>query len=764
MKAPVQSLRSGDPKVFQGWTLKGLIAEGGQSTVYLAEKNRQLAALKIIRKEYLHDEKAVTRFFTEIKNLELLDHPNIASVLEVEDSGKFIAIEYIQGLNLEDYVAESGPLPIEEWWNFALSLTKTVEYCHSKGIIHKDISPKNVIAGPNGPVLIDFGISYLEKDLRLTSKEETIGTPPFMSPEHFGIVRPKEMDNFSLAGTLIFAGTGHFPFSGGNSAEMKDSILYSRPDFRELTEDQIKVLTPLLYKKSEDRGSLTTFSKLIKELASGDLASDFAAKEFIKIERESQKKLIQEKKQLVVKSQSIKKIIAGATAISLLSIGAVAFGIVTIQNNSNVSANNSTISINETQGISAEQNATLGAEAQIDNSPLNKEIQANLDLAKKFYLSNQLDRALVYAKLAASAGNAHGMYDVGLILADQGKSQEAVKWYEKAANLGYGDAFWNLGGLYEKLGRVDSALSWYEEGAKNNNVGSINALGFYYGDKKGDHNKAISYFQKSADLGSVLGMSNLGFEYQEINDKVKAKKWYSTASDLGSVDASVNLGYMYEQTADWTNARKYYKRAADKKDPMGMYNLAIVLGNYFGQGDQGCVLLKEAILIKSIEPDTKKLANAAIAKGCATEAGNESVLPSTAKASDGNLQPVATYKSSEYSEKLATNVKSSSIFGRAFLSENNWKIPLTNSANESVPPINRVQFRDASLPYGSWWNMPYELINSGNVGWQAVVSNLGIQLLHSSGKKVCPEFRFALVQNGLVTYIWTKSVEPCNVS
>jgi hypothetical protein len=196
---------------------------------------------------------------------------------------------------------------------------------------------------------------------------------------------------------------------------------------------------------------------------------------------------------------------------------------------------------------------------------------------------------------------------------------------------------------------------------------------------------------------------------------------------------------------------------------MGMYNLAIVLGNYFGQGDQGCVLLKEAISINSIDPDTKKLANAAIAKGCSTTAGNENLLPSTAKASDGDLQPIATYKGSEYSEKLATNVKSSSIFGRAFLSDGNWKIPLTNSANESVPPINRVQFRDASLPYGSWWNMPYELINSGNVGWQAVVSNIGIQLLHSTGKKVCPEFRLALVQNGLVTYIWTKSVEPCTV-
>jgi TPR repeat protein len=355
------------------------------------------------------------------------------------------------------------------------------------------------------------------------------------------------------------------------------------------------------------------------------------------------------------------------------------------------------------------------------------------------------------------------MYDVAYILADQGKPQEAIGWYEKAANLGYGDAFWNLGGLYEKLGKTEIAISWYEKGVKNNNIGSINALGFYFGDKKGDYRKAIPYFQKSADLGSVMGMSNLGIAYEELNDKVNAQKWYSAASDLGSVDASVNLGYIYEQSADWTNARKYYKRAADKKDPLGMYNLAIVLGNHFGQGDQGCILLNEAILIDGIDSSTKKLANAAIVQGCSAASGNQSSSPSSTRASDGNLQPLTTYKSSEYSEKLSTTVKTSSIFGRAYLSDNNWKIPLTNSANESVPPINRVQFRDASLPYGSWWNMPYELINSGSTGWQAVVSNLGIQILHSTGKKVCPEFRFALVQNSVVTYIWTKSVEPCTV-
>ena len=334
MKPRIQLLRDGDPKNFQGWTLKGLIGEGGQSTIYLAEKNRKQAALKMIRKDFLHDPKAVDRFSTEIKNLEILDHPHIARILEVEDSGLFVAIEFVDGPNLEEYIQEVGPFEITKWWNFAQSLAQTIDYCHSKEIIHKDISPRNIIIGPSGISLIDFGISYLEKDPRLTGKDETVGTPPFMSPEHFGITRSKEMDYFSLAGTLIFAASGHYPFSGGSSAEWKESILFNQPDFNGLSDDQIKVLSPLLYKNPELRGSLAVFLQIVAELNSGQPRSDFVSKEFAKIKRESPSKLIQKKKELVVRNNTIKKIVTSAAAIVTVSVAVYASGIIAIQNNS----------------------------------------------------------------------------------------------------------------------------------------------------------------------------------------------------------------------------------------------------------------------------------------------------------------------------------------------------------------------------------------------------------------------------------------------
>lgn len=762
MNSRINPLRDTDPKHFQGWVLKGLIGEGGQSTIYLAEKDGHRAALKMIRKEFLHDETSVTRFAYEIKNWEILNHPNIARVIDVEDSGKFFAMEFIDGPNLEEYLNQSGPLPFVEWCIFAEHVASAINYCHSKGIIHKDVSPRNILISPKGPVLIDFGISYLEKDERLTLYE-TVGTPPFMSPEHFGMSASKEMDAFSLAGTLIFAATGHYPFAGETNAERRESILFREPNFSGLSEKQILVLSPLLYKKVEDRGSLTKFSELVTEMRSDHLSS-FVSIEFAKVKRESKKKLVLEKKQLSVKTHAVKKGVTTAAIISITTIGLVASGILLLEKNSSDKAKISTVRVKEStqnseaKSISSQLSApstkklNLESSMQIDNSPNNKEIQANLDISKKYYEANQLDRALKYAKLAANAGNAHGMYDVAYILSDQGKVQEAIVWYEKAAGLGYGDAFWNLGALYEKLGKTDEALSWYEKGAKNNNVGSLNALGYYFGEKNGDYRKAISYYQKSANLGSVMGTSNLGFAYEKINDKVNAKKWYIKASDLGSVDASINVGYLYEQSADWTNARKYYKRAADKKDPLGMYNLAIVLRNRFGQEDQGCNLLEEAALVNSIEASTKKLIDTAIGQDCTKDSATPLTSP----------KPIASSSIFKVSAPLAPDVQIDEIFGKAFKNDlHYWEIPLTNVEGAKVPAITAVQFRMIGYPDADWLSIPYKLKTNETVGYvYAQVDDFLFNAIFKA-RNYCPEFRLVREESGRIVHIWNKGRPDC---
>lgn len=298
MKPDLTPLRPGDPKEFDGWTFRGIIGEGGFSTIYLAEKNFQQAALKMIRKENLHDQMAVERFFTEIKNLELLDHPNIARYLESNTSTgvPYFAVEYIDGVSLEKFVELNGPITGTEWFELALSLSQTLSYCHSKEIIHKDVSPGNIVLGKQGPVFIDFGLSYLEKDPRLTSVELTVGTPPFMSPEQFGSERTNVMDVFSLAGTLIYAGTGHYPFAGSSKQEWQDSISFDKPNFELLSEDQIKFLTPLLYKSSAERMGLPLFIALLRDHLGIEELSTVNVKEFKSYFKDADVKLVKTKK------------------------------------------------------------------------------------------------------------------------------------------------------------------------------------------------------------------------------------------------------------------------------------------------------------------------------------------------------------------------------------------------------------------------------------------------------------------------------------
>jgi serine/threonine protein kinase len=248
--------------------------------------------------------------------------------------------------------------------------------------------------------------------------------------------------------------------------------------------------------------------------------------------------------------------------------------------------------------------------------------------------------------------------------------------------------------------------------------------------------------------------------------------WYKKAANLGDVQSSFSLGLSYAfgvgaKKADFKESCSWYQKTMTAvNDRKGTYREEPTDQDNYTKASQFfqlqfCqnVLLGDAPALSFASPTPSSKASVI---------PSQKPLPSTTpvgKISDGNLTPLLSYKSSEYSEKISTEAKTSGIFGRAYKSQSglDWIIPLTNSGGESVPPINRVQFRDSSLPYGSWWNMPYELRDSGSSGWQAVVSNLGIQLLHSTGKIVCPEFRFALVQDSLVTYTWSKSVEPCTV-
>jgi serine/threonine protein kinase len=717
VKPPIQPLRDSDPKSFQGWSLKGFIAEGGQSTIYLAEKNGKRAALKMIRKEYLANQKSVDRFFTEIRNLELLDHPHISRVIEVEDSGQFLAIEFIEGPNLEDYVNESGPLGSQQWWELAQKLAATVDYCHSRGIIHKDISPRNIIIGPSGPVLVDFGISYLEKDQRLTADGEEVGTPPFMSPEHFGITTPKQMDVFSLGGTLLFAATGHYPFSGTNRSEWRESILFSAPNFEGLSEEQISVLSPLLYKKPEQRGSLEVFSKLISERTSSEWESDLIAKEFSKIKRESQRYLVQEKKQLSLKKLSIRKIVSISAIVSLMSVGIVSFGIVNIQDRSNSTSN---------------QNADTDAMA-IDLTP---DQLRKVSACKNLAAIEDYTSALNVCRETAEFGDPWGQYSYGYILGDLGRDKEARQWVLKATRQDMPEAFsWMAFDELER-GNYTEALTWAQQAADFGDLPGINALGVAYGYLE-QYDQAVKWYKKAWDLGDVLGAINLGYHYRfDSVNKIEAARWLKIAAEADSV-------YAGETAFDYAEFLRIEKR--NKLEFCPWYEKS-AQAKYKDEEHDGTVSFK---------------------KYCSNFVSNSNnVSPQTTKKITptpiSTKKPITSSDSFKASAPLASNVERDEIFGRAFKNGlNYWVIPLTTIKGAKVPEVTGIQFRLLGFPEANWLGVPYKLKNdltSGTV--YAEVDDILFALIFKD-QKYCPEFRAIREEDGKIVRIWSKGQPDC---
>lgn len=136
-----------------------------------------------------------------------------------------------------------------------------------KNIIHKDVSPANIIITDSGPKLIDFGNSFLKGSARLTQEGVVNGTPGFMSPEHYeGNDLSPEMDLFSLASVLAYAGTGQPAFTAQTKQEFRNKTKFEAPELNKLNSKQRDLLTPLFYKDPKKRPSFKQINKAIEEL------------------------------------------------------------------------------------------------------------------------------------------------------------------------------------------------------------------------------------------------------------------------------------------------------------------------------------------------------------------------------------------------------------------------------------------------------------------------------------------------------------------
>ena len=198
-----------------------VIGNGGMAVVYKARCHRlnRLVAIKILKSDYLEDEDFRSRFRAESQAVAMLSHPNIVSVYDVSTSvsleADYIVMELIEGITLKQYMEKKGVLNWKETLHFAMQIAKALEHAHSRGIVHRDIKPHNVMVLKNGSVKVtDFGIARMMSQGNTLTKE-ALGSVHYISPEQAKGGRvDNRSDIYSLGVVMYEMMTGRPPFDG----------------------------------------------------------------------------------------------------------------------------------------------------------------------------------------------------------------------------------------------------------------------------------------------------------------------------------------------------------------------------------------------------------------------------------------------------------------------------------------------------------------------------------------------------------------------
>jgi formylglycine-generating enzyme required for sulfatase activity/tRNA A-37 threonylcarbamoyl transferase component Bud32 len=222
----------------KNYLIKTELGRGGMAEVYLALDNKfdTNVAVKLLNKEYVHNDNIRKRFLAEAKNMYRMSHPNIIKVTDLIDDGDTVAfvMEYIEGETLKDYLESKGKLGDEEIKALFTQMLDAVGYVHEQNLVHRDIKPSNFMITPSGKIkLLDFGIAKnLNRnsiEYTMTENHQLMGTVMYMSPEH--IKSTKEVtfstDIYSLGVLLWQMVAGKKPYDSSELSipEIQVSIL-----------------------------------------------------------------------------------------------------------------------------------------------------------------------------------------------------------------------------------------------------------------------------------------------------------------------------------------------------------------------------------------------------------------------------------------------------------------------------------------------------------------------------------------------------------
>ncbi|XVQ08656.1 protein kinase domain-containing protein [Spirillospora sp. CA-255316] len=227
-------LTGADPVRLGDYEILARLGTGGQGVVYLGRplSGTGQVAIKLLHARMVADAGARARFVRELALLQRVAGFCTAQMLEADMAGDqpYIVSEYVPGPSLRELVHDKGPRLGADLDRLAISSVTALTAIHRAGIVHRDFKPQNVLMGPDGPRVIDFGIARaLDSGATVTS--QIVGTPAYMAPEQLaGAEIAPAADMFAWAATLLFAATGRDPFAGGPLPAVMYRIMHHTPD------------------------------------------------------------------------------------------------------------------------------------------------------------------------------------------------------------------------------------------------------------------------------------------------------------------------------------------------------------------------------------------------------------------------------------------------------------------------------------------------------------------------------------------------------
>ncbi|ACZ83821.1 WD40 repeat domain-containing serine/threonine protein kinase [Streptosporangium roseum] len=250
------ALAPGDPVRLGAYRLAGRLGAGGQGVVYEAyDAEGGRAAIKVLHGDVAADPRLRTRFMKEAEAARRVASFCTARILAVDfDAPRpYIVSEFVAGPDLRGAVREAGPYAGDALHRLAIALATALTAIHRAGVVHRDVKPENVLLGPDGPRVIDFGVARTG-EMPPTTTGIVTGTPTYMAPEVFvGQRAGAPADVFAWGGVLLFAATGKDPFQAETLGGVMHRVLTVDPDLGDVAEPLRSLMAAALAKEATGR-------------------------------------------------------------------------------------------------------------------------------------------------------------------------------------------------------------------------------------------------------------------------------------------------------------------------------------------------------------------------------------------------------------------------------------------------------------------------------------------------------------------------------